>query len=309
MKVECRLCKKKLRDPQIIADHVFGGKPGQVFYHCLYCDVVFLYPPLTPSEEHQFYLKEFEQFMEKRAGHTYDWSGPEGHVRSNHENYLRRLPFFSDYLLPGKRVLELGCSSGFMLYPLKGMGMDVMGIEPSGLFSNYVRSKSVSVFPSIESMKLNQNTAKEFDLVLHFFLLEHVNEPIKFLKEAFDLLKEGGVMVFEVPSRSDPLISIYDVPAFHKFYWSVAHNWYFNRKSLEFVLGKVTSNFEIIPEQRYDLSNHMTWALKGKPGGSKRYSKYFTKELEEAYLRSMKLTGNCDTFFVKIFKKEVEQNP
>jgi hypothetical protein len=109
-------------------------------------------------------------------------------------------------------------------------------------------------------------------------------------------------MFFEVPSRYDPLITIYDIPAFHKFYWSVAHHWYFNRRSLEFLLDQLPCRYELIPEQRYDLSNHLWWALAGKPGGMGKYSAKFTQDLEAAYKESMRRTGHCDAFFVWLHK-------
>jgi hypothetical protein len=109
-------------------------------------------------------------------------------------------------------------------------------------------------------------------------------------------------MIFEVPNRDDPLISIYNIPTFQKFYWSVAHNYYFNRRSLEFVLDRVGAKFEICNEQRYDISNHLNWALEGKPGGQGKYSAFFTPELEKAYLRSMIETGFCDTLIAKVYK-------
>ena len=109
-------------------------------------------------------------------------------------------------------------------------------------------------------------------------------------------------MVFEIPNRSDPLITVYKIPAFDKFYWSVAHNYYFNQPSLEYVLGKVGVKFEILPEQRYDISNHMTWALEGKPGGQGKYSSLFTAELGKIYLESMMKTGHCDTLIAHLRK-------
>ena len=137
---------------------------------------------------------------------------------------------------------------------------------------------------------------------MHFFVLEHVSEPVDFLKHALEFVKPGGVMIFEVPNRSDPLLTIYDIPAFQKFYWSSAHHYYFNRASLEFIMRNVAGKFEILPEQRYDLSNHMAWALEGKPGGQGRYSSSFTPELEKAYRDSMLKTGHCDTLVCRVYK-------
>lgn len=298
----CPLCGLSQTAPTVIADKVFGGRDEQHFYLCPQCGVAYLYPPLTDDEERDFYRNEFEKFMGKRAGGEQDWSGPEKHIDSNRKQYERRLPFFADLRNPGKRVLEIGCSSGFMLFPLVEVGMDVAGVEPSGVFSEYLQQRGIKVYEDISQIAEEPGAEASFDTILHFFVLEHIRQPIEFLNSALRLLRPGGTMVFEVPSRTDPLATIYNIPAFQDFYWSVAHHYYFDPVSLRYVLDKLGESYEIIPEQRYDLSNHMVWALEGRPGGQGRYKDLFTEELQTAYLESMRRTGHMDTMFVRINK-------
>ena len=297
----CRLCGRDIKLVEVVGEYVFGGSPKQKFYRCAHCDIAFLYPAMTEEEEQKFYAKEFEKFMETRSGGDFDWSGPESHIKTNQKQYERRLPFFSEFISTEKSVLEIGCSSGFMLLPLKEKGVKVIGVEPSGGFTSFLRSNNIQVYSNLDELQTSSKI-KRFDLVMHFFVLEHVRDPVGFLKRAFKFVKPGGHMVFEVPSRNDPLVSIYNVSAFHKFYWSVAHNWYFNYDSLDYVLKQIAENYEIINEQRYDLSNHITWALDGKPGGQGRYSSFFTTELVDTYRQSMIDTGYCDTLIGKLYK-------
>jgi len=297
----CRLCGFELKNIEVVGECVFGGSSKQKFYRCSNCDIVFLYPPMTELEEQRFYFKEFEKFMETRSGGNLNWSGPESHIWSNQKQYERRLPFFSDLISPGKSVLEIGCSSGFMLLPLKENGLEVVGVEPSGGFTRFLISNNIPVYSSLDELVASPEIM-QFDLVMHFFVLEHVRDPVGFLKTAFNFVKPGGCLVFEVPNRNDPLSSVYNIPAFHKFYWSVAHNWYFNYDSLLYVLKQVSESYKIINEQRYDLSNHMMWALDGKPGGQGKYAFCFSPELEKAYRQSMIDTGYCDTLVGRLSK-------
>lgn len=298
----CPLCAEVSGDFKIVGNFVYGGGKEHKFYSCPACDVAFLHPQMSAAEEREFYSKEFERFMEKRAGKDFDWSGPQRHLESNRKQYLRRLIFLKGLLKKEKSVLEFGCSSGFMLLPLKEKGMKVFGIEPSNCFRGFLDEKNINIFDSLQELKRAVPKPTKFDLVMHFFILEHMRRPIEFLKQGLDLLKDGGSMVFEVPSRDDPLITIYNIPSFRKFYWSIAHNYYFNRRSLEFILRKVADKFQIFPEQRYDLSNHINWAMEGRPGGQGRYSSFFTPELDKSYLESMEKTGHCDSFIVRIRK-------
>lgn len=300
----CRLCGASHPSFEIVGDFVYGGHEEQKFYRCPDCDIAFLFPAPTEKEEALFYAQEFEKFMGGRAGKTRDWSGPEAHIASNQEEIERRLPHLERHLTKkGVRLLELGCSSGFMLLPLKERGIEVYGVEPSGLFTTYITSKDILVYDSLDQFESESGMTGELDLVTNYFLLEHVRHPLKFLKQCLAQLKPDGKIFFEVPSRDDPLVSIFDIPAFDRFYWSVAHHWYFNRNSLIHLLDQLPCDYELIPEQRYDLSNHMWWATAGKPGGMGKYSELFTKELDEAYKESMRRTGHCDTYFVWIHKK------
>ena len=151
-----------------------------------------------------------------------------------------------------------------MLYPLRKKGHNCTGVEPSGFFTKFLDKNNIANFDSIED--LNKKNLK-FDLIIHFFVLEHIADPLTFLKKLLSLLKKNGKIVFEVPNVDDPLHSIYRIKEFEKFYWSIAHPWYFSSHSLKFLLDKLDCKFEIEFDQRYDLSNHLTWLLEGKPGG------------------------------------------
>jgi hypothetical protein len=118
---------------------------------------------------------------------------------------------------------------------------------------------------------------------------------VGFLRSQLALVRPGGKLVLEIPNAADALVTVYDVPAFERFYWSIAHHWYFTENSLRHALGKLGLPFEIRLDQRYDLSNHMTWARDGKPGGMGRYTNVLGAELEEAYKRQLVRSGHCDT--------------
>ena len=142
-----------------------------------------------------------------------------------------------------------------------------------------------------------------FDLILHFFVLEHIADPGAFLKAQLAMLKPGGRIVFEIPNAADPLYSVYDIPAFERFYWSVAHPWYFSEPSLQFLLTRLGESSEVLRDQRYDLSNHMIWARDGRPGGMGRFTPELGADVEASYKQSLIRSGKCDTL-VGIIRKD-----
>ena len=115
-------------------------------------------------------------------------------------------------------------------------------------------------------------------------------------------LNEGGLIIAEIPSATDPLTSIYNIDAFERFYWSIAHHYYYTPESLKYILDKMELNYELIPEQRYDLSNHITWMTDGIPGGQSRFDNVFSEELTNRYKQDLKDNWLCDTIFLKVYK-------
>jgi 2-polyprenyl-3-methyl-5-hydroxy-6-metoxy-1,4-benzoquinol methylase len=299
---KCQLCGAGLGSQAVVTPHVYMGEGMRAFFHCDACDVRYQFPVLTPDEEARFYAAEFEGFMASRSGNKGGWHKAEEHIVANETTRQRRMKYLVPHLPEGASLLEVGCSSGFMLYPLVQAGHACTGIEPSGVFSEFVKNRGLVVYDSLTSLQAFAPKAR-FDIILHFFVLEHIADPVAFLKAQLELLKPGGSIIFEIPNAADPLYSIYDVPAFERFYWSVAHPWYFSEVSIHYLLNQLGQPYEILRDQRYDLSNHMVWARDGRPGGMGRFTEALGAELEEGYKQALIRIGKCDTLVGIISKK------
>lgn len=297
--MKCRLCNN---DKSIIkrAEFVFGGKEEHKFWECSNCGVIFLYPYLSEEEEKYFYNKEFEKFMSSRSGNERDWTNAKKHIDTNQDQVERRLKYLKKHLRSNMKILEIGCSSGFMMKAFKEIGAECVGIEPSGEFLPFLKNGGFRAYENLEKF-IKENPDEKFDLVVHFFVFEHISEPFSFLENTYNLLKPNGMIIAEIPSSTDVLTSVYNIPAFEKFYWSIAHHYYYNPKSIEFIMKKLGYRYIIQPEQRYDLSNHITWLMDGKPGGQGRFD-MFCQETIDSYGEDLKKSWKCDTLLLSIFK-------
>lgn len=297
----CRLCGAGGDTQSVRAPSVFGGTDAHKFWECAPCGAIYLFPFLSQEEEQRFYAREFEKFMASRSGTERDWSNAERHVATNQDQLKRRWRFLEPHVATGKSVLEIGCSSGFMLDAFRAAGMTCAGVEPSNIFIDYLRNKNFEAFATLDELEA-VNPPRQFDLITHFFVLEHIADPYAFFRRQMALLKPGGVIVAEVPSATDPLTSLYAIPAFERFYWSIAHHYYYTPRSLSAVLGKLGLRYRLLPEQRYDLSNHIVWMTEGKPGGQNRFSEVFTPALSEKYKEDLKAAWKCDTIMLEVFR-------
>jgi len=105
--------------------------------------------------------------------------------------------------LAGRRVLDVGCGSGYHCWRMLGEGAaEVIGIDPSPLFvvqfwalQKYLRQNNVWVLP----LAMEQVPAKlqAFDTVFSMGVLYHRRSPFDHLQELRDCLRPGGQLVLE----------------------------------------------------------------------------------------------------------------
>ncbi len=105
--------------------------------------------------------------------------------------------------LHGKRVLDVGCGSGYHCWRMLGAGaQEVIGIDPTPLFvlqfealKRYIQRDEAWVLPlGIEHMPKD---LAAFDTVFSMGVLYHRRSPIEHLMELRGALRDGGQLVLE----------------------------------------------------------------------------------------------------------------
>jgi SAM-dependent methyltransferase len=296
---KCKLCGSG--ELAVVSNIVYGDETGEKsFFGCKNCEVIFQHPFFSKQEEEFFYNSQFEKYMSNRSGDN-EWEGPESHISLNGITFDRRQLFLEKWMdqSPSREsiLLEIGCSSGFMLLPYKKKGYQVIGVEPSNIFSAYLDSQNVKVVPDLKCLD-----SDSVDVIFHFFVMEHIVDVQEWFKEQLRILKPGGQIIVEVPCGEDPLRTVYNNKGFDSFYWSVVHPWYFNEKSVRWLLKELSyKSLEVINYQRYGIKNHMHWEKTGKPGGNKEYL-HISDEVDNLYKKSLEKSGKTDTLLLRIMK-------
>jgi 2-polyprenyl-6-hydroxyphenyl methylase/3-demethylubiquinone-9 3-methyltransferase len=105
--------------------------------------------------------------------------------------------------LRGAKVLDIGCGGGLFLSLLKREGAQVAGIELSDSRAHYAVTKhSLEVHKRpIESDFWQKGYPDHFDAVTLWDVIEHVNYPLQTLQCAANVLKPGGLILIDTPSR------------------------------------------------------------------------------------------------------------
>ena len=105
---------------------------------------------------------------------------------------------------PGMRVADLGCGVGMvttLMAELVGPTGQVIGVDFSGAQITQARALLPPGFSNVTFIEASATDTglphESFDLVYSRFLLIHLNEPEKALREMRNLLKPDGVLVCE----------------------------------------------------------------------------------------------------------------
>lgn len=161
-------------------------------------------------------------------------------------------------------VLEVGCSAGHFLYAIKPFVGECIGIEYNKANAQFVREElGFRVYTTpIEETNLPR---RFFDLITVFHTLEHMSDPLSFLKTVRRYLKPSGSLYVEVPNVDDALLSIYKIDYYADFWDRQPHLFNFSPSTLKFLMAKAGIEGDILFVQRYSLMNHMHWILTGKP--------------------------------------------
>ena len=267
------------------------NRPDVEVRRCAACSLVYLHPMMTEDEEHTFYAN-YDKHIQARGMKGGDDSAIL--FQTTTPEAVDRVQLIRRYLNPNMSVLEIGASTGAFLQAIRGEVAEVAGVEPSHVHAEHMAKLGVRTVEHLEDLEADD----VFDAGALFHVLEHMRSPVRFLQEISARLKPNGYVFIEVPNIQEALLSLYSCVPFTQFYYQPMHCLYFSVDTLQEVCERAgLSTVELIPKQRYDLSNHFAWLQHGKPGGSQRFKHVFTPELEAAYASSLKSHWLCDTIF------------
>jgi SAM-dependent methyltransferase len=161
---------------------------------CTNCGLVFQSPRLTEEENRRMYEKWVENYQgvgpEAYRDYTLKWG------RMYHA-------FLKDYIRPGMKVLDIGCSTGAFLSILKSLGVDCSGLNPEESFAAFARGEYGL---DVETCLFEDYPERPafYDVITGHCVFEHFRDPMAMLKRIHRMLKEGGYLQLLVPNVWTP---------------------------------------------------------------------------------------------------------
>jgi SAM-dependent methyltransferase len=103
----------------------------------------------------------------------------------------------------GKRWLELGCGFGHCLAAIRAAGFEVEGTE---LAREQIRHAREKLGLPVHSCDITSESwpqpSSTFDVIASFEVIEHLSEPLAFLRGIFKRLNPGGQIMLSTPNYS-----------------------------------------------------------------------------------------------------------
>jgi 2-polyprenyl-3-methyl-5-hydroxy-6-metoxy-1,4-benzoquinol methylase len=132
-------------------------------------------------------------------------------------------------------LLDVGAGSGIFVESARLHGYDAVGIEPSAWLQNKAKEHRL---PVVKGTFPHQECKGPYDIITIIDVIEHVDNPVGMLQDAYTSLKKDGVIVVITPDVNSLVARVLGYKWWH---FRIAHIGYFNKKTLHKAL--ITAGF------------------------------------------------------------------
>ncbi|MBL6839183.1 bifunctional 2-polyprenyl-6-hydroxyphenol methylase/3-demethylubiquinol 3-O-methyltransferase UbiG [Paracoccaceae bacterium] len=144
----------------------------------------------------------------------------------------------------GLKILDIGCGGGLLCEPMARLGANVVGVDAAQ------RNIPIAVAHAKKSdlvIDYRHGTAEEiltgdekFDVILNMEVVEHVADPLSYIKTCEALLKNGGMMLCSTINRNTKSFIMAIIGAEYVMRWlpKGTHEWskFFKPSELENII-------------------------------------------------------------------------
>jgi SAM-dependent methyltransferase len=145
--------------------------------------------------------------------------------------YIELIPFYRENL----RVLEIGAGNGSRIRLLKELGIkDITAIELNKQMAEHILNTYGVKTHCCDLIELE--FGNKFDVIIASMVLEHLDQPKKYVNKIYDLLEKGGYFIFSIPNFSGMEFRI-----FKEFCYALQppfHLSHFTQRTILKLLGK-----------------------------------------------------------------------
>gem|GEM_PF-2379119 len=252
----CRICGQQVKEVFRVPAHRDRLLKLEV-YQCASCAAHYTFPPSfnydAPDEGVIDYYRRHRDYIVGRHARIFGFvEGLTG--------------------LGAGRFFDIGAGAGYSMQVAESRKWQGVGIEPSSLLADFARMQSGGIVLrgdlTDELLRCNQAAIQDgFDYILIDNVLEHISDPLGFLKTALPLLKDKGIMLVAIPpvdwfrvllGKIAYIRNRCHVARWNLFYDPEQHVNYFSRKSMRILVE------ERLGAELLDVRFHHSSILRGE---------------------------------------------
>jgi len=279
--VHCKLCQSDRLTKTYEGPIRSGGanselEEGYRIFRCEACEVEFLDP--FPVQHEDYY--ESDAYWHNRL--------PEKEEARLISRFADEQTFWFEAIgyaaFAGKQVVDVGCGAGMFLDLVRGVAGETVGVDASPLWEKRLKERGHRYVQQLDQLK-----GADLELGVSFDTLEHVPEPIDFLKEVRKVLRKGAALYIGVPNQADFLKKL--VADYLPFFYHKSHLFYFSAASLTYALEQAGFAVQSVRSlHKYDLMNMIIWAH-DRRGAGKPGSAVFDQTTEKSFRLNLERQG------------------
>lgn len=177
------------------------------------------------------------------------------------------------------------------------MASSCIAIEPSEYYQQILRKKGYHTFSY--AADAFSRFKGQVDLITSFDVIEHVDEPMSFVRDAYELLSPSGLMILGTPTDAPVMRKLLCDEYENRLLYSVQHLWIFGENNLRLIAQKAGfTDITVEYHQRYGIGNFISWLIERKPKGHVKYD-FLTDTLDEVFKRELEKTKQADYIVIK----------
>ncbi|MFH1522348.1 MAG: class I SAM-dependent methyltransferase [Patescibacteria group bacterium] len=232
--ITCPICRSK-------EIKFFCEKNGYKIYRCFDCDLIFVWPMpgnLAAIYSAPYFKRSADDKKENKFGYV-DYEEDKEAAREIFISYLDKI----SQLTKGRKIFDVGAATGYFLDIAKKQGWSTGGMEISAYAAAIAKHKGHDVLlGDLAELKIEG----KYDVVTMWDVLEHLSDPVGYLKLINNILNPDGILAINTIDSSSFWARLWGknwhaiLPPEHLFYYSA--------KSLKILLEN--NGFKIIEQAK-----------------------------------------------------------
>lgn len=214
---------------------------------CTACDLVYVTPTFDEAHYKTVYRSaEYQDIVRDLGIKSHDYRVQ----RFGRE----RVDLMARYLRsPRPRVLDVGCSTGFVVEAARDRGWEAVGLDLNPSAVDYGRSRGLDLRDvALEDAAFAPDS---FDAVCLFDVLEHLLDPVRTLRACTRLVTRGGIVFLYLPNYDSASRLLMGKDA--HFIWPTHHLNYYTPITIRDLLDREGLRTEYLATEGLDVVDYL----------------------------------------------------